>query len=177
MPAVPFSTLPDSARVWVFGSDRPLPASAVRTLLTSVDRFLEQWRAHGTPLTCARDWLHDRFLVVGVDEAASGVSGCSIDGMFRLLQSLEGPLGASLVGGGRVYYRDAGGSVVAATRDEFGARAAAGDVRGETRVFDPTIATVGELRERFETDVARSWHAQLLPDTPAPQPSLGGATT
>jgi len=28
MPLVPFETLPDAARVWVFGSDRPLSEAA-----------------------------------------------------------------------------------------------------------------------------------------------------
>jgi hypothetical protein len=30
-------------------------------------------------------------------------------------------------------------------------------------VFDPTVATAGEWRERFETEAAHSWHAAVLP--------------
>jgi hypothetical protein len=29
-------------------------------------------------------------------------------------------------------------------------------------VFDPTVTTLGEWRERFETRVAESWHSQLI---------------
>jgi hypothetical protein len=31
-------------------------------------------------------------------------------------------------------------------------------------VFDTTVGTVGEWKERFETEIARSWHASLLPE-------------
>ena len=67
MPIVPFSQLPDSARIWVFGSDQPLMGAPADTLLASVDQFLSEWRAHGVPLRSARDWRDDRFLAVGVD--------------------------------------------------------------------------------------------------------------
>ena len=50
-------------------------------------------------------------------------SGCSIDGLFRTLQTLERALGTRLVAGGRVFYRDARGAVCAVSRAEFTARA------------------------------------------------------
>jgi len=67
MPIVPFASLPDSARVWVFASDQPLTGAAADTLLAAVDGFLAAWRAHGLPLRCARDWRDGRFLAIGVD--------------------------------------------------------------------------------------------------------------
>ena len=36
------------------------------------------------PLTAARDLRHERFLMVAADEAAAGVSGCSIDALRRM---------------------------------------------------------------------------------------------
>jgi len=66
MPIVPFASLPDSARVWVFASDRELSGAAADTLLAAVDQFLSEWKAHGVPLRCAREWRDDRFLAVGV---------------------------------------------------------------------------------------------------------------
>ena len=37
-------------------------------LLAAVDAYLMQWKAHGHPLTAARDWRDDRFLAIGVDQ-------------------------------------------------------------------------------------------------------------
>jgi hypothetical protein len=162
MPIVPFDSLPDDARVWVFASDRPVTGDGATRLLAAVDNYLSRWAAHGMPLTCARDWREDHFLAVAVDQRDAHASGCSIDGLFRTLRSLESAIDASLVGGGQVHFRDAGGEIRAVPRDEFGGLAAAGRVSKATRVFDPTVATAGEWRERFETDAERSWHAALL---------------
>jgi hypothetical protein len=158
MPVVPFETLSPDARVWVFASDRALSAEQAELLLATVDGYLADWKAHGQPLTCARDWRDGRFLAIGVDQSDAYASGCSIDGMFRVLQQLQQRLGASLLGGGRVFYRAGDGSIQSVTREEFPDR----DVSGETRVFDTTVATVGEWRTRFESYAATTWHASLL---------------
>lgn len=162
MPLVQIQDLPDSARAWVFGSDRALDPSAEDLLLRDVDRFLAQWHAHGTPLTTARDWKYGRFLTVAVDQSTAGASGCSIDGLFRALKSLESRLGASLVTSGLVYFRDAKGKIQAVDREQFAALGAEGKIKPNTRVFDPTVTTLGEWRARFELDAEKSWHAGLL---------------
>src|SRR3954452_3351513 len=96
MPIVSFDSLPDASRVWVFGSDRALSGADADRLLAEVDRFLGHWKAHGAPLTCARDWREERLLTIGVDTTVESASGCSIDGLFRVLQTLEGPLSTRL---------------------------------------------------------------------------------
>ena len=162
MPRVPFETLPGSSRVWVFASSHPLSDAGAQQLLDEVDRYLDAWTAHGVPLRSARDWREHRFLTIAVDEAATGASGCSIDGLYRTLQALERSLGTSLVAGGRVFYRDASGSVVSTTRDAFAELGATGDVGKSTRVFDPSVTTLDDWRERFELDAEQSWHAGVL---------------
>ena len=56
MPIVDMEKLPDTSRVWVFGSDRPLAPGKDQILLKEVDRFLGGWKAHGAPLTVGRSW-------------------------------------------------------------------------------------------------------------------------
>jgi hypothetical protein len=162
MPLVPLETLPAGARLWVFGANRPLSQPSAQRLMAEVDDFLRGWAAHGVPLTCGRSWSHDRFLTIGVDQSAAGASGCSIDGLFRSLRALEPAIGASLVGGGNVFYREPGGSVACVTRDEFSALAEQGKISEETSVFDPTVATLRDWRERFEVKAGMAWHAALL---------------
>lgn len=161
MPLTDFSALPDDARVWIFGASDPLDGEAADVLLRDVDAWLAQWRAHGTPLTCARDWRERRFLVVGVDQSAAGASGCSIDALFHILQGMERSLKTSLVGGGRVFYRDAPGAVQSVDRPTFGTRVRSGDITADTPVFDTTLTSAGDYRARFERPMRDSWHAQL----------------
>jgi hypothetical protein len=162
MPIVPFDSLPADARVWVFAADARLTPAAETALLDEVDAFLTQWNAHGTPLSCARAWRDHRFLAIGVDQAAAGASGCSIDGMFRVLQRAQPNLGANLLPGPRVYWRDAGGAIVTGARREFTEHARTGDVSGATVVFDTAAATADDWRRNFERPAAASWHADLL---------------
>ncbi|GAC1651466.1 MAG: hypothetical protein NVS4B3_12190 [Gemmatimonadaceae bacterium] len=167
MPHVPLSALADRARVWVFGSDRPLTEARAERLLAEVDAFLASWSAHGAPLLCAMAWTFDRFLTIAVDEEATGASGCSIDGLFRVLQRLQPVLGATLTDRSFIYYRDADSQVQCVSREEFAALAGSGQVDDATRVFDPTVATLGDWRTRFETRTADSWHAHLTTGTAA----------
>ena len=158
MPIVPFASLPDSARVWVFASDRELTGAVADTLLAAVDHFLSEWKAHGMPLRCAREWRDDRFLAIGVDVDAEHASGCSIDGLFRTLQQMEREIGSRLVGGGRVFYR-VGSEIRAATRDEFIDRIKRGEVRGETSVFDTSLTGAKAWRTHFEQPAGSGWTA------------------
>jgi hypothetical protein len=162
MPVVPFETLPDSSRVWVFGSDKLLTEEGTKLLLEGVDAHLADWKAHGAPLTVAREWRDGRFLIVAVDQSTAGASGCSIDGLFRVLQQLERTAGASLVGGGRIFYRDNHGMVQSATRDEVAALAQSGVITKDTVVFDTTLTDLGTWRACFERRAKESWVKDLL---------------
>ncbi len=162
MPHVEFDRLPEHARLWIFAAERALAPSERDRLLSEVDAFLAQWTAHGVPLTAARDWRHDRFLLVGVDEQAAGVSGCSIDALMRGLRQLESHLGVALVDHAPVLYRR-GTSIERVSRDRFAELARSGEVSLDTPVYDNTVASVGDLRAgRWEGPAANSWHARAF---------------
>ena len=162
MPMIPFDQLPDDSRAWVFGADRTLNEQQSQQLLEEVDRFLPTWTAHGAPLTVGRDWRYGRFLTVAVDQSTAGASGCSIDGLFRTLKSLEPKLGAGLVTSGVVFFRDDKGAVQSVDREKFSDLGAEGKIRGETTAFDPTVTSLGEWRARFELPVRDAWHSKLI---------------
>lgn len=164
--ADPFSSLPNDARLWIFGTDRPLEAREEARLLEAVDSFLDAWRAHGKELAAARDWREGRFLMVAVDESVAPPTGCSIDALRRRLQEMERELGVEMVGGGPVWYRDAanGGAVRRVSRTEFREAATRGEISAETSVFDPALVRLADLREgKWERRAAEGWHARLLP--------------
>jgi hypothetical protein len=162
MPLAQIQDLPNHSRTWVFGADRDLGDGATDLLLREADRFLSQWHAHGAPLTAARDWRDKRFLTVAVDQSTAGASGCSIDGLYRSLKALEPRLGASLLTSGLVFYRDSKGHVQSVDRESFSELGGKGKIAPDTRVFDPTVTSLGEWRARFELNAEDSWHAKLI---------------
>lgn len=163
MPVVPFDSLPDDARCWVFVADRPVPPVRSPMLLDAVDHHLARWAAHGVPLVCARDWHDDRFLVVAVDEAATGASGCSIDALFRVIATVQPRLGADLLGGGRIAWRAQDGQIVVSDRADFEALALQGAIAPDAPVVNTLAETVGDWRHRRESPAGASWAASLLP--------------
>ncbi|MBX9929189.1 MAG: hypothetical protein K2X99_09780 [Gemmatimonadaceae bacterium] len=163
MPLIEFDRLPDDARIWVFAADAPVDDVDAPRLLKAVDSFLRTWKAHGEPLTCAREFRDEHFLVIGVDQSTAGASGCSIDGLFRVLKGIEEGIGASLVDGGRVYFRDVAGLVHGVPRPDWILLAKQGEVRTTTPAFDTTITTAAEYRTRFEGPAGDRWHAKLAP--------------
>ena len=161
MSVVAIKDLPNSSRTWVFGADRTLSSDESKILLQEVDSFLPQWKAHGAELTVGSQWTDGRFLTVAVDQSTAVASGCSIDGLFRALKSLQPKMKASLVNSGLLFYRDETGAVQSVEREQFTALGVNGKVGPSTRVFDPTVTTLGEWRARFELDLKDSWHAKL----------------
>jgi hypothetical protein len=127
-----------------------------------VDGFLAQWKAHGVPLSAARDWRYDRFLLIGVDESSAGASGCSIDAMVHQLSGLERAIGVELLDHGPVLFR-ANGRIERLSRLAFADLARRGDVTSETIVFDNTVTRVADVREgRWETAAAAAWHGRAF---------------
>jgi len=78
------------------------------------------------------------------------------------LARLEPELGTTLLGGGRVYYRDAEGRVNVTTRGTFNQLAREGKVGPDTPAFDTSITSADAWRDRFEQPISRSWHASLI---------------
>ena len=174
MPRDVLESLPDDARIWVFGSGRALTRDEEGRLLGTVDAYLDGWAAHGQPLRSAREWRENRFLIVAVDQASVPPSGCSIDALVRELTTLERALGTTLVGHGAVWYRGRDGTPARVSRAEFKDRVSAGDADGDTPVFDTTLTALGALRAgAFERPARTTWHARAFGLGEGPRMSTG----
>lgn len=155
--------MPGDARLWVFAASRALTGAEAERLLARVDEHLAEWHAHGRPVAGARDWRHERFLLVAADERASGVSGCGIDSLFQALGEAEREMGITLRDGSLVWFRDGERAIRSLPRPEFRALTRAGEVDETTPVFDNTATTVGDVRAgRWERPLGASWHAGVF---------------
>lgn len=162
--AAPLARMPDSSRLWVFAAARPLSAAESAALAQRVDAFIAGWHAHGHPVAGGWSWEHDRFLLIAADEAATGVSGCSLDALYDSLKAVESELGLSLLdAASRVWYRDPSGEIQALARPDFRQLARNGEVDADTLVFDHTVATLGALRAgEWERRMAEAWHGRAF---------------
>jgi hypothetical protein len=168
VPSSSLDGMPDDARLWVFASPRPLGEPEEERLRREVSHFVRGWTAHGAPVAGAWEWREGHFLLVAADEAATGVSGCSIDALTRALKGLETALGVSLLdASSRVWYRDDAGAIRAMDRSGFREAVRGGSVGQDTLVFDNTAPTVGALRRgEWERPMRESWHGRAYSGRP-----------
>jgi hypothetical protein len=157
VPRINIDQLDDDARTWLFGISPSLDETQSRHLLTTVDHFLDEWAAHGTPVTSARALIDGTFLAIAIDER-SETSGCSIDRMFGLLRQFEHDLGVSILDANRVFVRHADGRIEALSRTDFRDR---GDLH--TIVFDTTAERLSEIRSgHWIRKAEEAWPGKLL---------------
>ncbi len=165
MSLTPIPDLPGGSRAWIYGA-RPAPNPDRADRLREATReFLDGWAAHRQALRAGMGWLHGRFLVVAVDESRAPASGCSIDALVDHLREMEEETGLTLLDASTVWYRDPDDDEIrTASRPEFRRLAEAGEVDGDTTVFDLTAERLEEVRSgRWERPASASWHADFLP--------------
>ncbi|MFP4227939.1 MAG: hypothetical protein ACLFTE_03830 [Salinivenus sp.] len=171
MPRLPaaFSSLPDAAQVWMYPAATPLSETAQNAFLERLEAFIETWTSHQQEVHGAATILHDRFVVLAGHRAdGQSPSGCAIDDATHAIEATARDLDVQWVPSLHVLYRTADGTVADVPRPQFQAEADAGTVTTDTMVFDPSISTLGALREgAFEQPAGASWHARAF-SLPAP---------
>ena len=154
--SVSFDQLPPHARLWVYPSSRPLTAGEEELVHRTLTGFVGAWAAHGHPLRAAFQVADAQLILLAVDEAAAGASGCSIDASVRMLRDLEQRLGVVLLDRGRVVIRKDGALQFCAPA-ALRAAVADGTLAPATMVVNTTAGTLGEWRAQPETAAARTW--------------------
>ncbi len=164
MSQVAFDALPDDARVWCFAAEPEPGPRETAHLMDSMQQFVGRWTAHRQDLKAGVTWIHQRFLLVGLDESHTGASGCSIDALMRHLGDLEREAGIRLTDASPVWFRGEDGRIRSVTREEFRDLARSGAVGRDTPVFDLTESLLGLIRAAggLERPASASWHARLL---------------
>ncbi len=89
---IPFNKMPDYARVWVYQANQNLTDSEVQIIQQVLENQINNWAAHGASLAGSVQVLHNRFVIVAVDEMQNQASGCSIDASTRWLKDLGNDL-------------------------------------------------------------------------------------
>lgn len=78
-----------NSKVWIFQSNRPFSEQEELEINEQLLNFYVQWKSHGSDVKGWAQLLFKQFVVVIADEEQSHVSGCSTDGMTRIIKSFE----------------------------------------------------------------------------------------
>jgi hypothetical protein len=130
-------------------------------VLPSLARFAEEWTSHGRSLLASAEFLHQHFLVIGLDEGVAGASGCSIDASVRFIAQLEQHLDVELLDKSRLAFLQ-DGAVQLLSRNELKAAVADGTIGADTFYFDNTLLTKGELDTSWPRPAGQTWLARYF---------------
>lgn len=155
--------MPAHSRVWIYQSSRDLTSSEADSIRAAALAFLDQWTSHGALMNAAIDVLHNRFIVVSVDEQTAPASGCGIDKSVKFIQEVEKQLNLSLLDRMQVAYRKEG-KILSTSLSQLKQvlEQAFGEKTGEAIVFNNMVGTKAEMESSWEIPLRESWHYTKL---------------
>lgn len=168
---IPFSEMPDDARLWIYQADRPVTPQEKAAVENSLVHLCETWEAHGTPLRASFRLEYGLFIILAVDERAAGASGCSIDASVRLLKELQQRLGLDFFDRKRAAFL-VHDRVQLFPVDQLKNLHASGVWSGMTTTFNNALVTKGDWEQKWRIPARESWLSRYLPKAAgAPQAS------
>lgn len=163
---VDFKELGESSKVWIYQTDRFITSDDEKKIVDTFTVFCQQWEAHGQPLRTSFKIEHHYFIILGVDEQYSNVSGCSIDGSVHMLKDLQKELTSDFFDRNRVAFF-VNNEVKTYSLSEVKKFFKANELDAKSLVFNNTITTKAELEKKWLVPAGESWLAKYIPETTA----------
>lgn len=158
---VPFETLPEESRIWIYQSNRKFSEEEVTEIDESLKTFLEGWAAHGAPLEASYQLKYNRFIVIAINQEVQAATGCSIDASVQFIQALEQKFSVDLLDKMNVTFK-LGEHIAYKTLIDFKKMAKEKAVSANTIVFNNLVNTVGEWQDYWEVPAGESWHSRFF---------------
>lgn len=156
-----FTELPDSARIWIYQSNRNFTEEELKEINDLLTQFLTEWTAHGAALEAAFEIRYNRFIVIGLDQSNAAASGCSIDTSVHFIQGLEKRYGVELMDRMNVSFKQ-GDYITYKSMSDFKKMAKAKAISKNTIVFNNLVANKQEYLEHWEVPASESWHGRFI---------------
>lgn len=156
-----FEGMSDNSRVWIYQSERFFQDYEKAFLEVSLQKFIQEWAAHGAALSANFDIIGGLFIVLVVDEEQVTASGCSIDSSTRFIKSLEVDLGYTLTNRLNVAYlveEELKISPLNKLKEEIEKKL----LKPSDLYFDNTITHLGKLRSEWMKPMQNGWVAKFF---------------
>ncbi|RZJ58055.1 MAG: ABC transporter ATPase [Flavobacterium sp.] len=158
---VPFETLPEDSRIWIYQANRKFSDEEISEIEASLQSFLENWAAHGAGLEASYLTRYNRFIIIAINQETQAATGCSIDASVQFIQQLEQKYGVDLLDKMNVTFKN-GEHIAHKPLTEFKKMAKEKAVSANTIVFNNLVNTVGEWEEYWEVPAGESWHSRFF---------------
>jgi hypothetical protein len=158
---VPFESLPEESRIWIYQSNRKFSDEEIAEIETALHSFLQNWAAHGTSLESSYLLKYNRFIILAVNQEVQSATGCSIDTSVEFIQALEKKYNVDLLDKMNVTFK-LGEHIAHKPLIDFKKMVKDKAVTENTIVFNNLINTIEEFNESWEVAAADSWHSRFF---------------
>lgn len=158
---VPFDSLPEESRIWIYQSDRKFTDEEIAEITASLETFIESWTAHGAGLEASSEIRYNRFIVIAINQETQPATGCSIDASVAFIQQLEKQYSVDLLDKMNVTFRS-GEFITYKNLVDFKRMAKERAVTGNTIVFNNLVTNIAEYRDAWEVPALDSWHSRFF---------------
>jgi len=157
---LPADFSPES-RVWIYQSSRPFNDVEEIQINEQLEQFYTQWQTHGAPVKGWGKLIYRQFIVVIADETGSNVSGCSTDGMVRIIKSIERQYSVNMFDRMVLTFlvKDKA-EMLPMSQVQYAIDK--GFLDKNTELFNNMVATKGELETSWLVPLQNSWLAPKL---------------
>ena len=152
---IPFNTLPDSARIWIYQANRMLQANDALAISDFLTPQIQDWLAHQQPLLASFKIIENRFVVIAVDENESLPSGCSIDKSTHWLQQLGAKLNIDFFDRSVAYLEDE--TIKTLPVNAIKAAILENQIEPNTLIFNNLVKTKAEFENSWKVAALDSW--------------------
>lgn len=158
---ISWNELPKQARVWIYQANRIFSDQEAAILQAKLLDFTQNWDSHQKPLKASFQILHNRFILMSVDESYNQASGCSIDKSVHFLQNLEQELGLNLFDRTQIAYKTAQ-EIQTTPMAQIKSKIAEGAITPQTLIFNNLVNNIADWEEKWEVSAQESWVARFL---------------
>lgn len=153
---IAFNELPKSARVWIYQANRELAQEEVEEITAQLILFCDEWAAHGSGLKSSFQILHQRFVVIAVDEGHNMATGCSIDSSVNQIKLLENKYGLSFTDRTQVAFL-MNDEVFVETLSSIPSKVNEGIISQDTKTFNNLVQTVESFDKEWVLPAKDTW--------------------
>lgn len=149
-----FHDFSDTARVWLYQTDRTLSDQEINLISIDMNQFVGEWAAHGNKLLADAQVLNPYFIVFVVQDDETLPSGCSIDSSVRFIKEIGGKYKIDFFNRLNLYILE---------KNEIHKKHISELTKLDRQelIFDPLINHLGKLRHNWPIPLESSSYEQL----------------
>lgn len=153
---IPFEEMAETSRVWIYQSNKSIGQADQAEMQAQCTSFFDQWAAHGQSLKSSFQILHDKFLVISVDESFNQASGCSIDASVALIKSLEQHFDINFFDRTKISFL-VNNEIVDIPMSKIKASVENGEIEANTLTFNNLVEDIRSFNENWKVEAKDSW--------------------